>query len=373
MARAKAAEAAGEKRKRRSTIYDVARLAGVSAGTVSHVLNGTAPISEVTRGRVMDSVKALGYSRNENARALRTADSKIIGVVMQDISSEYYAQCAARILQRAQEEGYAVLTTDAHFSPKVLKTGVTALVSRRVNGLIFVGGSHDEESYGMASAAGVPIVFGDRYVEGYPCVQFNNRETMCRLVHALYDQGYREFCYYGEALSSQENLGQRFGGFQDAITELGIPPEDCEVILQSDLNSYKMKKAFNYFQQWFLKGHRGAQRRVVLTSNDMIAQGVISASTRSGLRVPEDIAVFGFDNISIAAYSMPSISTVAQDPALLGDHCIDLLLERMRDPHGQAKNQMLRQAIVLRESTRLDADSVRAQGLALYEEDGEAE
>ena len=364
MARAKGAET-GERGKRRSTIYDVAKRAGVSAGTVSHVLNGTAPISQETRVRVLDSVRELGYSRNENARALRTADSKIIGVVLQDISSEYYAQCTACILQRAQEEGYAVLTTDAHFSPKVLKTGVSALVNRRVNGLIFVGGSHDRESYELAHAAGVPIVFGDRYVEDFPCVQFNNHETLYRLVRALYRQGYREFCYYGEALSSQQNLEERFGGFQDAVRALEIPKEKCEIILQSDLDSSKMKKAFDYFHQWFSKVSERPNARVIMTSNDMIAQGVISASLRSGLRVPEDVAVFGFDDISIAAYSTPSISTVMQDPYLLGDRCFDMLMHRMRNPREHIENLMLEQQIVLRESVNLDEASAAAEGLSV--------
>ena len=104
-----------EKKARRSTIYDVAKRAGVSAGTVSHVLNGTAPISRETQARVWEAIRELGYTRNENARALRTSNSKIIGIVLQDIASEYYAQCTAGILQRAQEDGYAVLTLDAHF------------------------------------------------------------------------------------------------------------------------------------------------------------------------------------------------------------------------------------------------------------------
>lgn len=354
--------------KRRCTIYDVARHAGVSAATVSNVLNGTAPISEETRSSVLRSVQELGYTRNENARALRTANSKIIGIVLQDISSEYYAQCTARILQRAQEESYAVLTTDAHFSPRVLKTGVSALVNRCVNGLIFVGGSHDHESYMLAHSAGVPIVFGDRYVEGFPCVQFNNRETVYKLVHALYRQGYREFCYYGEALISQQNLEQRFGGFQDAMLDLGIPDSDYEVILQSDLNSSKMKKAFHYFQQWFLKTPKAERSRVILTSNDMIAQGVISATLRAGLRVPEDVAVFGFDNISISMVSMPSISTVAQDPSLLGDKCFEMLLQEMRNPGKQIENLMLEQQIVLRESVDLDAENALLEGLILHVE-----
>ena len=355
----------GEKKSRRSTIYDVAKLAGVSAGTVSHVLNDTAPISQETKARVWDAIRALGYTRNENARALRTADSKVIGIVLQDIASEYYAQCTAGILQRAQEEGYAVLTLDAHFSQDVLRRGVSALVNRRANGLIFIGGAHDREIYEMANSAGVTVVFGDRYVPDYPCVQFNNYDTMNRLVHALYRQGYREFCYYGEALSSQQNLEERFGGFRDAVKALEIPRDKCEVILQSDLDSSKMKKAFDYFHQWSWSAPERPDARVILTSNDMIAQGVISASLRQGMKIPEDLAVFGFDNISIAAYSTPSISTVMQDPYLLGDRCFEMLLRRMRSPKEHLENLMLEQKIVLRESVKLDESNVTASGLSV--------
>ena len=355
----------GGRKARRCTIYDVAKRVGVTAATVSHVLNGTAPISQETQKRVWDAIRELGYTRNENARALRTADSRIIGIVLRDIASEYYAQCTAGILQRAQREGYAVLTLDAHFSPDVLRNGVAALVNRRVNGLIFVGGADDRDSYEMASAAGVPVVFGDRYVPDYPCVQFNNYDTMNRLVKALYRQGYREFCYYGEALSSQQNLEQRFGGFRDAVRALGIPQERCEVILQDDLDSGKMQKAFDYFRRWLAGAPARGDGRVIMTSNDMIAQGVISASLRSGLRVPGDVAVFGFDNISIAACATPSISTVVQDPYLLGEKCFELLMRRMSSPRERVDNLMLEQRVALRESARLDAANAVAEGLAV--------
>ena len=358
-----------KKKDHRCTIYDVARQAGVSAGTVSHVINRTATISEDTRTRVLDAISLLGYTRNENARALRTSNSKIIGIVLQDIASEYYAQCTAGILQKAQEKGYAVLTLDAHFSPQVLRNGVEALINRRVNGLIFVGGTRDRDVYEMASAAGVSVVFGDRHVPEYPCVQFNNYHTMYHLVRALYRQGYRKFFYYGEALSSQQNLEERYGGFRDALRDLKVPDDQCVAILQNDLDTGKMKKAFHYFQQWFRDETRFSHESVLLTSNDMIAQGVVSAALRSGLRIPEDLAVFGFDNISIAAYSVPSISTVAQDPYLLGEKCFEMLLRQMTGSHTreQSDNLMLEQKVVLRETADLTPEYVLQEGLALEE------
>jgi len=355
----------------RSTIYDVARMAGVSAGTVSHVINRTAPISQETKERVLDAIKKLDYRRNANARALRTSDPKIVGIAVQDISSEYYALCSAGILQRAQEEGYAVITTDGHFSPEVLRSGVNALVERQVNGLIFVGGSRDTESYQSANAAGVPIVFGDRFVEGFPCVEYNNYETMYKLVQALYKQGYRKFCYYGEELFFQQNLEDRYGGFRDGLRDLGVPDCDVDVLLPEGLEDSKMRKAFELFQEKLeaLGMRTDHGKRVVLTSNDLLAQGVISALIRGGIRVPEDVAVFGFDNISIAKYSIPSFSTIVQDPYTLGIECFEMLLKRMRNPEEKLENVRLEQKVVLRESSLLDPQIAMESGLVLHIDD----
>ena len=160
-------------------------------------------------------------------------------------------------------------------------------------------------------------------------------------------------------------LRERIDGFRDAVRALGIPQERCEVILQDDLDSGKMQKAFDYFRRWLAGAPARGDGRVIMTSNDMIAQGVISASLRSGLRVPGDVAVFGFDNISIAACATPSISTVVQDPYLLGEKCFELLMRRMSSPRERVDNLMLEQRVALRESARLDAANAVAEGLAV--------
>lgn len=354
-----------ESNRKKATIQDVARLAAVSPGTVSHVLNGTAPISDETKTRVHQAIRALDYHRNENARALRTADSKMIGVVLQDISSEFYAHCTAGILQRAQEAGYAVFTVDAHFTPEVLKSGVAALVDRRANGLIFIGGWQDRECYESAVDAGVPVVFGDRWVEDHPCVQFNNRQTMRNLVHALYLQGFRHFSYVGEALGFQENLEQRYGGVYDGVRELGIEKTGFHPILDDRLRGGKLRHSFDYFMTHPEVFAGYGEPHVILTSNDLIAQGAIHAMERSGRKVPQDVAVVGFDNISAAAYGRPSITTVAQDAYRLGQECFSLLMKRLS---GACESKVLTQQIAIRESAPLTEENAALAGLSIFRE-----
>jgi len=351
---------------RHSTIYDVAKEANVSPATVSHVLNGTAPISIPTQKRVFKAVRELDYRPNANARSLRAAKSQILGVVVQDISSEYYAQCTAGILQRAQQEDFVVLTTDIHFRADILHKSVKALVDRRVDGLVFVGGAGDEESIQMAASAGVPIVIGDRYLEGYPCAEFNNFETMHGLTHALYQSGYRRFAYMGESLDRQQNLERRYGGVIQALDETDVPEADRLIILNSQIYPTKMKSAYQIFQTIIRDTPRDRLPEIVITSNDMIAQGVISVALRNGLRVPEDIAVFGFDNISISIYCTPSISTVVQDPFLLGTTLFDMLKERMRS--GEHKNIVLPQQIAVRSSAPVAESFLVQQGLSIHQD-----
>lgn len=357
----------GEKEKR-TTIYDVARRAQVSPATVSHVLNGTAPISQETRERILEAVRTLDYRRNANARSLRTANSQIIGVILQDIASEYYATTAAAILQCAQKEGLVVLTIDLHYDHNILKKSVTALVERRVDGLIFVGGTQDEDAIRMAIDAGVPVVLGDRYLTGYSCVEFNNFETSRALVHALYETGHRRFAYFGEKIEWQQNLEQRLGGYQQGLAECGVPEADRMLLLDPALGFAKMGRAYEAFGEMLEQTPTGRRPDVVLASNDMVAQGAISASLRHGLRVPEDIAVVGFDNISLSAFSTPSITTVAQDPAWLGVACFDMLARRRKGKENATERVMLHQQIVVRESAPLDPEVLAKEGLTVLQD-----
>lgn len=350
------------KTKQRCTIYDVARYAHVSPSTVSHVLNGTASISAATQARIQDAVRALGYRPNANARALRQPHTHILGVIFPDIASEYYAVCTAGIIQQAQSKNYVVLANDLHFDNSVLESSIPALVERRVDGLIFVGGTDDEAYLKMAASAGVPVILGDRLVEGYPCVEFNNYDTMRNLVCALHDAGYRRFGYVGEALNRQQNLERRFSGFLAGVQERGIPREDTLVLLDESMNyTAKMTAAHKCFRGYLSHADRARMPQVVLTSNDMIAMGVMGAALRFGLRVPEDIAIVGFDNIALSAFSMPSITSVAQDPYQLGSSCFALMMEKMQG--GACENIMLRQQIAVRDSAHIPAECLARYGL----------
>jgi len=335
---------------KKATMQDVAKLAGVVPSTVSHVINGTANITPKTKERVYSAIQKLNYLPNALARALRQSRSRLIGVVLSDISSEFYARCAASILQMAQKDKNVVLLCDSQFNPQIAETGVNALLERRVDGLIFIGGAGDERIIQRAQLADVAVVLGDRRLtEELPSVEFDNFNTVETLVRALYQSGYRRFGYIGEPVNVQHNLVFRYGGFVQGLKNCGVLEKDITVILDDALHEIKLQSAYKMFEHFWENTPVEQLPQVVLTSNDMIAQGLISAIKRNGLRVPQDIAVVGFDDVGISQFFSPSITTVAQDANMLGERCYSLLQDIL---YGRKKtmHEVLHQTIIVRES-----------------------
>lgn len=341
--------------KRKVTISDVAELAGVVPSTVSHVLNQTAPISEETRERVLRAVESLNYSPNAAARALRQRRTRLIGVAVQDISSEFYAKCAASILEEARKDCYCVLLCDAAYDHENLKKGIFTLIERRVDGLIFIGGGHDENIIQEAQKANVPIILGDRRLKEFPSVEFNNRKTVQSLVKRLWTAGYRYFTYVGEPPEIQDNLTERYQGFMEGVESCGIPRENIRVVLEEQLHKEKIKGSYQIFQKLLLKESGEKIPAVYITSNDMIAYGILSAAGRLGKKIPEELAVVGFDNIQLSEYFTPGLTTIAQDEKLLGKSCYQLFKNII---YGKAEERhiVLQQEIIARESAILSSE-----------------
>lgn len=334
---------------KKATISDVAKAAGVAPSTVSHVLNGTACVTEGTAQRVRTAIEKLNYSPNALARALRQEKTRLIGVVLQDISSEFYARCAASILEAAREDRYVVLICDALFDNAIIDESVHALIERRVEGFIFIGGGNDEHILEYIQNSNIPIVLGDRHHEELPSVEFDNKSTVKNMVCALYEAGYRRFAYVGEPLSVQNNLVRRSEGFLAGLKECKIHKKDAKTILDESLHLSKISTAYTVFNRHFAKLSAQERPEVILTSNDMIAHGIISAAKHMQLRVPEDIAVVGFDDISISKYFDPALTTIAQDEKQLGSSCYQMLKSVMKGKKRTA-HDVLPQKIIVRES-----------------------
>ena len=335
----------------RPTIKDVAREAGVSASTVSRALADNDAISDETKERVAAAAEKLGYTPNTAARCLRSETSGIIGIVVPDISGEFYAACASSVFHTAREHGYAVLIADTEKNAGFGTESVKTLLERQADGIIFIGGGGDDRILEETVAKGVPVVTGDRRIEGIPSVTFNNRETVSAIVRALYDDGYRRFAYAGEPVGYSGNLMERYLGFKEGMSRcLGASAAE---VIDPRMDTDKLRAGYEIFGEHFSGDDRP---EAVLTSNDLIAQGIISAANEAGVSVPGGVAVAGFDDARVSAYWTPPMTTVRQDAARLAEECFMKLYALIRKE--EVTDTVLRQEVIIRGSMRISGESL---------------
>lgn len=336
---------------KKATMMDVAKLAQVSVSTVSHVINNTAPISDATAERVRAAIEQLHYSPNLLARSLRHEKSHLIGVALNDITSEFYAGCIEGILEAARKENYNILICGSMGHSEFLESSVQSLLDNQVDGFIFLGGSNDEAAIKRISNANVPIVFADRHVPNFPSVEFNNEETFCKLVHALHESGYQKFMYIGESLDIQTNLLDRYNGYLRGLRECHLVNYKMDMFRRS-LFSCKMSNSYMMFDE-ILESFSEKKNRpdVIVTSNDMIAHGLISAASKRGVCVPDNLAVVGCDDINFSACYSPTLTTIHQDANYFGQSVYSLLRKSIKnEKFDQNTRVIVPQSIVARES-----------------------
>ncbi len=337
------------------TIVEVAKYAGVVPSTVSHVLNGTAQITDETKAKVLRAIEALHYTPNASARNLRQKRTRLIGVILQDISSEFYAKCTASMLKEAVKDNYALMVMDACFDNNNVRAQVSALIERRVEGIVFVGGGNDEDILQEIEKYNIPVVLGDRNDGKHPCVEFNNEETVYHLICALYESGYRKFAYAGEPLDIQENLKYRYQGFVKGLDVCGVPERDRIHVMTKDLHIDKIDGAYAAFMKLFTDEKGRPVPDVILTSNDLIAQGFVAAALSNGIKVPEELGIVGFDDISISKFFQPPLTTICQDKDELGIYCYRLL-KKVIEGNREQEHVILKQKIQNRKTTRIPED-----------------
>lgn len=315
---------------KKATMADVARHAGVALSTVSHVMNGTATISEETKKRVLDSVKKLNYTPNAFARSLRKKRTNSIGVIVPDIENEFYANVVSTIFQLSDAVSDTISLVDTGYSLQREQINIEALVQRQVDGIILIGGSGDERILSWLRHKNVPVVLGDRRCDGYCSVEFDNYNTMRRLVKWVYDKGYRKIGYISES-PDMTNLKDRYRGLQEGLQECSLSSDEQWILKDSWLKLEKMDVSQKVMRKLITNIKREGMPEVFLTSSDMIAVGALDALLQSGYRVPEDISVVGYDDIRISQYYHPAITTVHQDRSRLGEECLRLLKKVMEN------------------------------------------
>ncbi|OJU41380.1 MAG: LacI family transcriptional regulator [Microbacterium sp. 69-10] len=333
-------------------VKDVAAAAGVSVGTVSNVLNQPDRVSARTAERVQKAIRELGFVRNDAARQLRAGRSRSIGLVIPDIGNPFFAEVARGAEDRAAEAGMTVLLGNSDESDVRQEAHLELFQEQRVNGVLLTPASDDLSSLRRFTDAGMPVVLVDHEVDegGIPSVSVDDVEGGRLAVKHLLDAGRRRIAYVSGPRSVRQ-VAERLQGAQAAVAE--VPGATLEVVEQASLTVLQGRAAGEALAA------RAEQDRpdAVFAANDLIAVGLLQAfSFASGVRVPEDIAMIGYDDIDFASATVVPLSSVRQPARLLGRTGVELLLKELdsatQDSADHDRRVRFQPELVVRDSSR---------------------
>lgn len=304
------------------TITDVARRAGVSASTVSHVLNRTRFVSQETRDRVLEAVDALDYVPNHQARSLVRAQTQQIGVAMSALTNLYFGEVVHAIEEAASAAGYTLVLADTHDDPDTEARVVAALRERRLDGLVLAPSAGAGTVLDRLARTGLPTVLVDRAPDArFDSVCSESIKPMAQLVHHLAQRGHRRIAMVAglEGLTTSE---ERVAGYRKGLAAAGLP-EVPELVVRGGSDPGRTRDVVGA-----LLDLPEPPTAIVAAQNAMVIATVRTLRER-GLSVPADVAVVGFDDFEWADVFSPRLTTVAQDAGAIGATAVRLLLRRI--------------------------------------------
>jgi len=303
----------------RPNIYAVADRAGVSIATVSRVQRDKGVVAPETRERVLRAIEELGYRPNGTGRALAEQRTDAIGIVFPDLSGPYYSEVIGGYEDRVVAEGRSLLILGTHGRERA--ADLVFDLAGRVDGLTVMGRTVPDDVVAALHRDGVPLVLLARAgLEGIPSVRAENVAPAQRLAGHLLRCGHEAIAFLGDPQSSPD-AAERWQGFLDAHERAGRPAPSAPVTTLFDEDH----------------GHEAAARLLdapgaptaLMCASDEIALGALAAAQERGLRVPGDVAITGWDDIQVARYVSPALTTVRQPMRLLGARAAELLFQRI--------------------------------------------
>lgn len=326
-------------------IKDIALLAGVSTTTVSHVINNTRFVSEEKRTRVLDVMRRLDYHPNRMASGLRTKKSYAIGVVLPDITNPYFAEIARGVEDACFEHNYSAIICNSDDSSRIESHYLSMLAEKQMDGIVLVNVGDRGQRPPERVMHDMPLVMLDREIPGLvsDSVQVDNKLGGRMAAEYLFGLGHRRVVCIGGTPEVYPSW-DRVDGFIEFMREAGhpVPPRS---ILKGDFQA----------ESGFALTHKAMAAKsrptAIFAANDLMAYGAIRALTEMGMRIPEDISVVGFDDISLSSLFNPPLTTIRQPRLEMGETAVNLLLEKMGSPELESRRVMLPLKLVERQTS----------------------
>jgi LacI family transcriptional regulator len=343
-----------------ATIKDVARAAGVSVSTVSHVLSGHRPISEATRERVLSTITQLGYRPNRLAQGLVSKSTRSIGLLVPDLANPFFSSIAEAIEVEAHEQGYSVILCNTNLDAVREADYLAVLLSRQVDGLIYFPGTRVPNAALLeAAASGVPVLVVDERIDHLSGVFVDNFDGGRQIGKLLGSLGHRSLLFLGgpEGLPT---VHDRLSGLCAGLEESGAPGDSMPRRFGEYRATHGYEAIHTYAREGFFDPATVHRPTAIVAANDMIALGALRALRELHLRVPRDCSLVGFDGVELTALITPSITTVQQPVGKIATTTVRRLIEQIEIQHKEDSNDILDTSHTILPVTLVVRESVAA-------------
>ncbi|CAG9295280.1 substrate-binding domain-containing protein [Celerinatantimonas diazotrophica] len=329
-----------------ATMKDIARLAGVSTSTVSHVINQTRFVSEEIATRVNTAAQELHYTPSALARSLKMNRTKTLGMLVTTSMNPFFGEVVKGVERSCYNQGYNLILCNTEGDNERMRTSIDTLLQKRVDGLMLM----------CAAVAGETLTEFERYPD-IPVVVMDWGPTVATSTDKILDNsfsggfmaaqylidcGHRQIGCVTGPLSQYQALN-RYQGFQKALKEAGIA-ENPAWTIESDFECEGGYAAFNQLAA------TGTLPTALFAGNDMMAMGMISAANELGIKIPEQLSLIGYDDIRIAQFMTPPLTTIHQPKYRLGKAAVEALLLKLQNPQSEPQIIQLEPTLVIRES-----------------------
>lgn len=335
------------------TMSDIARIAGVSVTTVSHVLNNSRPVNEATSDRVKSAALDLGYRPNGLARSLRRQETLTIGLVVPDIANPFFAEIGRGLEKASFDAGYHVIFCNSGGDADHELRNIAALLEKRVDGIVIAPSAAEPDRLVTMIGGDIPVVMVDRDTTGLDCdvVLANNASGGQQAVDHLVALGHQKIgCVVASAASRSAAPG-RLHGYRQGMKTAGLDDASLIVVtdeLENASPETEVDAGYIATTRILLSQHRPT---ALFLTNDLMAIGALRAAHDQGLDVPVDLSIVGFDDILLARYTVPSLTTVIQPRSEVGRLAAEMLIARSRDRDRELQHRVLDVSLVARESS----------------------
>ena len=328
-----------------ATMKQVAEKARVSTTTVSHVINNTRVVSEDARERVLSVIQELRYIPSAVARSLKNDKTQTLGMMIPNNSNPYFAEVIQGIEDESSRLGYNIILCNSYDDPKKQAAYTRVLMEKRIDGLILVSSGIDLELTQLLADEAIPKVLVDREVPGVAAdfIEADHEQGGYLATKYLLDLGHRRIA----CVSGPKTLlpsGDRVSGYLRALKEAGVD-YNSDYLAHSDFTS---QGGFSAFQQLLALPNRPT---AIFASNDLMAIGGLCAAQQAGMRIPDELSVVGYDDIALASFSTPPLTTIAQPKYEIGVLTARVLVNRILNAELPFRREMLQTELIMRQST----------------------